>query len=110
MLEEIKYFNVKDGLGLRLLLKAGIEVVIVSGRKSKAVDFRGRDLGIQEIYRVGGAQAVAALAYGVDGMAKVDKIVGAGNLFVTLAKQQLYGVVGMDGLAGSCSWPCRRPA
>ena len=53
-----------------------------------------------ELYQVGGAQAIAAMAYGTETVPKVDKIVGAGNLFVTLAKQQLFGVVGIDGLAG----------
>jgi histidinol dehydrogenase len=56
--------------------------------------------GTDAIYQVGGAQAVAALAFGTETIAQVDKIVGAGNLFVTLAKQQLFGVVGLDGLAG----------
>ena len=56
--------------------------------------------GVDAVYQVGGAQAIAALAFGTETVQKVDKIVGAGNLFVTLAKQQLYGVVGMDGLAG----------
>ncbi|MCA9187069.1 MAG: histidinol dehydrogenase [Pirellulaceae bacterium] len=58
------------------------------------------ELGIHEVYRVGGAQAVAALAYGVDGMPKVDKIVGPGNLFVALAKKQVYGEVDIDSIAG----------
>lgn len=56
--------------------------------------------GIENIYQIGGAQAIAALAFGTQSVPKVDKIVGAGNLFVTLAKQQVYGVVGLDGLAG----------
>lgn len=56
--------------------------------------------GVNEIYQVGGAQAIAAMAFGTETLARVDKIVGAGNLFVTLAKQQLYGLVGFDGLAG----------
>ena len=56
--------------------------------------------GIDEIYQVGGAQAIAAMAFGTESIPRVDKIVGAGNLFVTLAKQQLYGLVGFDGLAG----------
>ena len=59
-----------------------------------------RELGITEVYRVGGAQAVAALAYGVDGLAGVDKIVGPGNLFVALAKKQMYGTVDIDSIAG----------
>ena len=52
------------------------------------------------IYQVGGAQAIAAMAFGTESIPRVDKIVGAGNLFVTLAKQQVYGIVGLDGLAG----------
>jgi len=59
-----------------------------------------RALGIREVYRLGGAQAVAALAYGVDGIAKVDKIVGPGNLFVALAKRFVYGEVDIDAIAG----------
>jgi histidinol dehydrogenase len=57
-------------------------------------------VGITEVYAVGGAQAVAALAYGTESIPPVDKIVGPGNLFVTLAKRQVYGLVGIDGLAG----------
>lgn len=56
--------------------------------------------GIREIYALGGAQAIAAMAFGSESVPRVDKIVGAGNLFVTLAKQQVYGLVGLDGLAG----------
>lgn len=55
---------------------------------------------IQDVFQIGGAQAIAAMAFGTESVPKVDKIVGAGNLFVTLAKQQLYGIVGLDGLAG----------
>ena len=58
------------------------------------------ELGIEEVYRIGGAQAVAALAYGVEGLARVDKIVGPGNLFVALAKKQVYGDVDIDAIAG----------
>jgi histidinol dehydrogenase len=58
------------------------------------------ELGIGEVYRLGGAQAVAALAYGVEGVPKVDKIVGPGNLFVALAKQQVFGTVDIDSIAG----------
>jgi histidinol dehydrogenase len=56
--------------------------------------------GVDQVYRLGGAQAIAALTFGTESVPKVDKIVGAGNLFVTLAKQQVYGTVGLDGLAG----------
>ena len=59
-----------------------------------------RALGVSEVYRIGGAQAVAALAYGVEGIAPVDKIVGPGNLFVALAKKQVYGEVDIDSIAG----------
>lgn len=55
---------------------------------------------VDALYQIGGAQAIGAMAYGTDHLPPVDKIVGAGNLFVTLAKQQVYGVVGLDGLAG----------
>jgi histidinol dehydrogenase len=58
------------------------------------------ELGIREVYRMGGAQAVAALAYGVEGIGQVDKIVGPGNLFVALAKQRVYGEVDIDSIAG----------
>jgi histidinol dehydrogenase len=55
---------------------------------------------VDAVYQMGGAQSIAAMAFGTDTVQKVDKIVGAGNLFVTLAKQQLFGVVGIEGLAG----------
>jgi histidinol dehydrogenase len=55
---------------------------------------------VDEVYLLGGAQAIAALAYGTQTIRPVDKIFGPGNLFVTLAKRQVYGVVGIDGLAG----------
>jgi histidinol dehydrogenase len=57
-------------------------------------------LGVTEVHRIGGAQAVAALAYGVSGIDPVDKIVGPGNLFVALAKRQVYGEVDIDSIAG----------
>ncbi len=56
--------------------------------------------GVDEVYLLGGAQAVAALAYGTESVPRVDKIVGAGGLFVTLAKKLVYGDVGIDGLYG----------
>lgn len=59
-----------------------------------------QELGIREVYRLGGAQAVAALAYGVEGLPKVDKIVGPGNLFVALAKRYVFGDVDIDSIAG----------
>ncbi|MCH8043998.1 MAG: histidinol dehydrogenase [Planctomycetes bacterium] len=58
------------------------------------------ELGIREVYRMGGAQAVAALAYGVRGVPPVDKIVGPGNMFVALAKKLVYGEVDIDSIAG----------
>lgn len=59
-----------------------------------------QEAGIQEIYRVGGAQAIAALAYGTETLPKVDVITGPGNIYVTLAKKLVYGTVGIDSLAG----------
>ena len=58
------------------------------------------ELGVHEVYRIGGAQAVAALAYGVEGLPAVDKIVGPGNLFVALAKKHVFGEVDIDSIAG----------
>ncbi len=58
------------------------------------------EAGVTEIYRVGGAQAIAALAYGTETIARVDKVTGPGNFFVMLAKQQVYGQVDIDMLAG----------
>jgi histidinol dehydrogenase len=58
------------------------------------------EIGVKEVYRVGGAQAVSALAYGVEGIPRVDKIVGPGNLFVALAKQHVFGDVDIDSIAG----------
>ena len=57
-------------------------------------------IGVTEVYALGGAQAIAALAYGTESIPAVDKIFGPGNLFVTLAKRQVFGAVGIDGLAG----------
>ncbi|WP_182866310.1 histidinol dehydrogenase [Stieleria mannarensis] len=58
------------------------------------------ELGVTEVYRMGGAQAVAALAYGTDTVPAVNKIVGPGNLFVALAKKHVYGTVDIDSFAG----------
>ncbi|MBQ1455150.1 MAG: histidinol dehydrogenase [Thermoguttaceae bacterium] len=58
------------------------------------------EIGVTEVYRMGGAQGVAALAYGVEGIEQVDKIVGPGNLFVALAKREVYGTVDIDSIAG----------
>ena len=58
------------------------------------------EAGVDEIYKVGGAQAIAALAYGTESIQKVDKIVGPGNIFVALAKRTVYGHVSIDSIAG----------
>ena len=58
------------------------------------------EAGVREIYRVGGAQAVAALAYGTESIPPVDKIVGPGNIYVALAKRFVFGVVDIDMIAG----------
>ena len=56
--------------------------------------------GVDTVYKVGGAQAIAALAYGTESIGAVDKIFGPGNRFVTAAKRRLYGVVGIDAIYG----------
>jgi histidinol dehydrogenase len=70
------------------------------GKINPAVLVAAQEAGVTEIYRVGGAQAVAALAYGTETIPKVDVITGPGNIFVTLAKKMVYGTVGIDSLAG----------
>jgi histidinol dehydrogenase len=77
-----------------------IAMVTPPGRLQPAVLAAAKIAGVTEIWRVGGAQAVAALAYGAGPIAPVDKIVGPGNAFVTAAKRRVYGVVGIDALAG----------
>ncbi|HWP42035.1 MAG TPA: histidinol dehydrogenase, partial [Blastocatellia bacterium] len=58
------------------------------------------ELGISEVYRVGGAQAIAALAFGTETIPRVDKIVGPGNIYVAIAKKLVYGTAGIDSIAG----------
>ncbi|MEL6246559.1 MAG: histidinol dehydrogenase [Cyanobacteria bacterium J06648_16] len=65
-----------------------------------AVLVAAQEAGIEEIYQIGGAQAIAALAYGTETIPNVDVITGPGNLYVTLAKKMVYGTVGIDSLAG----------
>jgi histidinol dehydrogenase len=77
-----------------------IAMVSPPGRLEPAVLAAAKIAGVSEIWRVGGAQAVAALAYGAGPIAPVDKIVGPGNAYVTAAKRRVYGVVGIDALAG----------
>ena len=72
-----------------------------AGRRAQPAGARrGALAGVDEIYRVGGAQAVAALAYGTATIAPVDKIVGPGNAYVAAAKRQVFGAVGIDMIAG----------
>ncbi|MBI1242384.1 MAG: histidinol dehydrogenase [Nostoc sp. RI_552] len=79
-------------------------VMVTPPGKTKAINpavlVAAQEAGIQEIYRVGGAQAIAALAYGTNTIPKVDIITGPGNIYVTLAKKLVYGTVGIDSLAG----------
>ena len=84
---------------------AGVERLVMvtptpDGRLNPLVLAAAQLAGVTEIYRVGGAQAVAALAYGTPSIAPVDKIVGPGNAWVAEAKRQLYGTVGIDMVAG----------
>ncbi|MGK7924347.1 MAG: histidinol dehydrogenase [Spirulina sp.] len=71
-----------------------------AGKITPAVLVAAQEAGVTEIYRVGGAQAIAALAYGTQTVPKVDVITGPGNIYVTLAKKMVYGTVGIDSLAG----------
>lgn len=85
---------------------AGVEeIVLVSppqedGEVAAPILAAAEIAGIDRIFRVGGAQAIAALAYGTESIPRVDKVVGPGNLFVVLAKRLVYGAVGIDGLPG----------
>jgi histidinol dehydrogenase len=85
---------------------AGVrEIVLLSppardGSLNAAVLVAARIAGVTEAYRVGGAQAIAAAAYGTETIRRVDKIVGPGNIYVALAKRQVYGEVGIDMVAG----------
>ena len=85
---------------------AGVDEILVTtppgpqGTGAAAVLAAAHIAGLERVFLLGGAQAVAALAYGTESMPRVDKIVGAGGLFVTLAKKQVYGDVGIDGLYG----------
>lgn len=85
---------------------AGVEEIIVvtppgrDGRVPPVILAAAAAVGIDKIFTLGGAQAIAALAFGTATVPQVDKIVGPGNLFVTLAKRQVFGIVGIDGLNG----------
>jgi len=85
---------------------AGVkEIVVVTppssdGKINPYLLSTARELGISEIYKIGGAQAIAALAYGTETIRRVDKIVGPGNIYVTLAKKNVFGEVDIDMLAG----------
>ncbi|MFZ2467455.1 MAG: histidinol dehydrogenase [Parvibaculum sedimenti] len=84
---------------------AGVERVVMvvptpDGKVNPLVLAAARLAGVDEVYRVGGAQAVAALAYGTATIKPVDKIVGPGNAFVAAAKRQVFGIVGIDMIAG----------
>ncbi|MCL0101225.1 histidinol dehydrogenase [Peptococcaceae bacterium] len=85
---------------------AGVkEIVMVTppdsnGKINPYVLVAARETGVNEIYKVGGAQAIAALAYGTETVKAVDKITGPGNIYVTLAKKLVYGDVDIDMLAG----------
>ncbi|MFP3917734.1 histidinol dehydrogenase [Lysinibacillus telephonicus] len=85
---------------------AGVERIVITspagkdGKLPAAVLVAASILGITEIYKVGGAQAIAALAYGTETIAPVDKITGPGNIFVALAKREVFGEVAIDMIAG----------
>jgi histidinol dehydrogenase len=79
-------------------------VMVTPPGKEKAINpavlVAAQEAGVQEIYRVGGAQAIGALAFGTETIPKVDVVTGPGNIYVTLAKKLVYGTVGIDSLAG----------
>ena len=85
---------------------AGVEKIVMTtppGKDGKVYPITlvaANEAGVDEIYKVGGAQAVAALAFGTESIKKVDKIVGPGNIFVALAKKAVYGHVSIDSIAG----------
>ncbi len=83
---------------------AGVREIYVSspvkGRVDPAIAYVGRKLGVKSIYKVGGAQAIAAMAYGTSNVSRVDKIVGPGNIYVQAAKFLVSNVVGIDGIEG----------
>ncbi|MCA9191477.1 MAG: histidinol dehydrogenase [Planctomycetales bacterium] len=87
-------------------LAAGVEQIAVVAPPTQFGAFNAHvlatcfELGVREVYPIGGAQAVASLAYGIETLPAVDKIVGPGNLFVALAKKQVYGEVDIDSIAG----------
>ncbi|WP_136634806.1 histidinol dehydrogenase [Pseudooceanicola onchidii] len=80
--------------------RLAITVPTPDGKVNPLVLYAARTAGVDEIYRIGGAQAVAALAYGTDTIAPVDKITGPGNAFVAAAKRRVFGKVGIDMIAG----------
>lgn len=84
---------------------AGVKEIIActpptTGRVPDVILAAAAICGIQKVFRIGGAQAIGAMAYGTNQVPRVDKIVGPGNLFVTLAKRHVFGMVGIDGLPG----------
>ncbi len=85
---------------------AGVEKIVMTtppgkdGKVNPNTLVAAKEAGADEVYKVGGSQAVAALAYGTETIPKVDKIVGPGNIFVALAKKQVYGNVAIDSIAG----------
>ncbi len=84
---------------------AGVEDIIIctpplNGSVNPSILIAARILGIKEIYKVGGAQAIAGMAYGTETIKKVDKIVGPGNIYVTAAKELVRGICDIDFIAG----------
>jgi len=84
---------------------AGVKRIVMvnprnKGKQNSGVLYAAKKCGIKEIYSIGGAQAVAALAYGTKKIVKVNKIVGPGNLYVTTAKKEVFGDAGIDMIAG----------
>ncbi|HBH18544.1 MAG TPA: histidinol dehydrogenase [Cyanobacteria bacterium UBA9579] len=80
---------------------AGVKEIIVCSPKIQPITIAACKLaGVDKIFRIGGVQAIAAMAYGTETIPQVDKITGPGNKFVTAAKKEVYGICGIDFLAG----------
>ena len=92
-------------MGILPAKAAGVKRIVVTtpakyGKIAPLTLVAAKECGADEVYKAGGAQAIAALAYGTESLKKVDVIAGPGNIYVTLAKKEVYGQVGIDMLAG----------
>ena len=103
------WFTTEDGIVLMNVLPAkvaGVDRIVIctppgkDGKVYPSTLVAAKEAGVDEIYKVGGAQAIAAMAFGTESVPKVDKIVGPGNIYVALAKKAVFGYVSIDSIAG----------